>query len=181
MKLHETWPASRLAMIPRAGHALSEAGITAELVRSIQQHEAALEQLEKCGIFFRAAPAVENLQLLQDETKFRQIAGNLIKNGLHYRAKQLELLLDVQNDVFVMEVVDDGPGIPDKYQESIFRRYTQAKACGEITRNGHGLGLAGARTLAQLLGGDIDVSSRKNAGTTFRLTMPVRFADAAAE
>jgi len=34
MRLHEAWPASRLAMIPRAGHALSEAGITAELVRS---------------------------------------------------------------------------------------------------------------------------------------------------
>src|SRR6056297_3521981 len=34
MRLHEAWPASRLAMIPRAGHALSEPGITAELVRS---------------------------------------------------------------------------------------------------------------------------------------------------
>ncbi len=34
MRLHENWPASRLVMIPRAGHALSEPGITAELVRS---------------------------------------------------------------------------------------------------------------------------------------------------
>ena len=34
MRLHESWPASRLVMVPRAGHALSEPGITAELVRT---------------------------------------------------------------------------------------------------------------------------------------------------
>lgn len=151
----------------------------ADQVRRLNQREEALAQLKKCGIIFRAAPAVENLQLFQDETKFRQIAGNLIKNGLHYRVEQLELLMVVQDDVFVMEVIDDGPGIPEKYQESIFKRYTQAKECGEIARNGHGLGLAGARTLAQLLGGDIDVSSGKDGGTTFRLTMPVKFVDSA--
>ncbi len=34
MRLHESWPASRLVMVPRAGHALSEPGITAELIRT---------------------------------------------------------------------------------------------------------------------------------------------------
>ena len=148
---------------------------TADQVRRIDQREAAMEHLERCGILFSTAPAAQDLQLFQDETKFRQIAGNLIKNGLHYRTEKLKLLLDVQNDVFVMKVIDDGPGIPVKFQESIFRRYTQANECSEVARNGHGLGLAGARTLAQSLGGDIEVISREDEGTTFRLTIPVRF------
>ena len=151
---------------------------TADKVRHIQQRDAAMAYLKNRGILFTAVPAVEDLALLQDETKFRQIAGNLIKNGLHYRTEQLELRLDVENEIFVMEVIDDGPGIPDKFQESIFRRYTQASDCRQIERNGHGLGLAGARTLARSLGGDIHVLSRKNKGTTFRLAIPLRFADA---
>ena len=74
-----------------------------------------------------------------------------------------------------MEIIDDGPGIPDKYQELIFRRYAQAAECSQNARNGHGLGLAGARTLARSLGGDITVSSRKNQGAAFRLSMPLGF------
>ena len=150
---------------------------TADKVRQIPQNEAALAYLNNSGIFFTVARAAEGLQLNQDETKFRQIAGNLIKNALHYRGERLELRLDVENDVFVMEVIDDGPGIPDKYQQSIFKRYTQAAECRQIARNGHGLGLAGARTLARSLGGDILVFSRKNEGATFRLTMPLQFAE----
>jgi len=145
---------------------------TADKVRQIQQKDAALEYLKQSGILFTTAPAVTDLQMHQDETKYRQIVGNLIKNALHYRTQQLELRLDVENDIFVMEIIDDGPGIPEKYQESIFKRYTQAAECRLNARNGHGLGLAGARTLARALGGDIDLFSRKNEGTTFRLIMP---------
>ena len=151
---------------------------TADKVRNIHQREAAMEYLKRNGILFTTVPDAEDLQVLQDETKFRQIAGNLIKNGLHYRTEKLELRLDVENDIFVLEVIDDGPGIPDKYQEAIFRRYAQAAECAQIARKGHGLGLAGARMLARSLGGEIHVSSRENKGTTFRLTMPLRFADA---
>lgn len=152
---------------------------TADEVRNIKQQKAALDHLNASGIYFTKTPEFENLMVLQDETKFRQIACNLIKNALHYRSERLELRLEVENDVFVMDVIDDGPGIPDKHQESIFKRYTQAAECRLNIRNGHGLGLAGARILARSLGGNIQVFSRKNDGATFRLMMPLRFADTA--
>lgn len=153
----------------------------ADKVRQFQQREEAIEFLKSSEIFFTVAPAAENLQVHQDETKFRQMAGNLIKNAFHYRTKRLELRLDIENEYLVMEVIDDGPGIPDQFQKIIFRRYTQSAECRLNTRNGHGLGLAGARTLARSLGGDIDLSSRIDEGATFRLTMPLRSADGSGE
>ncbi len=153
----------------------------ADRLRQIRPGNEALDYLGTCGIHFNAAPAVESLQMYQDEIKFCQIAGNLIKNALHYRSEQLELRLDVENETFVLAVSDDGPGIPDQYHATIFRRYSQVKDCSQNTRNGHGLGLAGARIMAQCLGGDIDLTSRKNAGTTFRLALPLRFASTGRE
>jgi signal transduction histidine kinase len=150
---------------------------TVDKVRDIQQQEAALAYLNTKGIYFTTEPELTNLVMLQDEIKFRQIACNLIKNALHYRSERLELQMNMENDTFVLDVIDDGPGVPDKYQEAIFKRYTQTAECRLNIRNGHGLGLAGARTLARSLGGDIHVFSRKNEGATFRLTMPLRFAD----
>jgi signal transduction histidine kinase len=42
-------------------------------------------------------------------------------------------------------------------------------------RNGHGLGLAGARIMARCLGGDIGIVSNKDKGTIFQLTLPICF------
>ena len=147
-------------------------------VRNARQKEAALELLEKSGILFTTDAESVN-PMYQDETKFRQIACNLIKNALHYRSEILKIRLQVKNENLVMDVIDDGPGIPEKHHEAIFKRYTQAAECRLNIRNGHGLGLAGARTLARSLGGDIRVSSRENEGAAFRLLMPLRFTDTA--
>jgi signal transduction histidine kinase len=43
-----------------------------------------------------------------------------------------------------------------------------------VERKGHGIGLAGSLIMARSLGGDIEVSSRKGEGATFRLTLPLQ-------
>jgi len=112
-------------------------------------------------------------EILQDETKFRQISGNLIKNALHHRRKTVEIRVERQDDQLILEVVDDGLGVDPEDHEKIFRRYAQVKECTLTPRNGHGLGLAGARIIARCLGGDIKVQSKQGRGATFRLKMPV--------
>ena len=142
--------------------------ITDEL-REYADQKLIFETVNRFGIFFVVEPEVQNLEMLQDEVKFRQIVGNLIKNALHFRKKRLELLLYKAGEDLILDVSDDGPGILREQQESIFERYTQVKECALTMRNGHGLGLAGARIMARCLGGDIEIINNKDKGTTFQL------------
>lgn len=134
----------------------------------------ALEYLAGCGITLRTSPPVRDLEIRQDETKFCQIAGNLIKNALHYRQKRLDIRLEQDGSFLLLEVADDGPGIAPEHQQVIFQRYSRLRECTITTeRDGHGLGLAGARILARCMGGDIEVKSDKGQGTVFLLRMPL--------
>lgn len=132
------------------------------------------------GIQLDIETSVLQMQVMQDETKFRQIAGNLIKNALHYRRQIVRIHLGAESGRVIFEVRDDGPGIAPKHHEIVFRRYTQIETKGVPNRNGHGLGLAGALILAQSMGGDIELESKKGRGATFRLILPVNIEDAPA-
>ncbi|MCG6909451.1 MAG: HAMP domain-containing histidine kinase [Deltaproteobacteria bacterium] len=147
----------------------------ADKLRDIGEGEEYRTYLSTCGIRYEAGSDATALKIYQDEIKFRQIVANLIKNALHYRNELLELRVGVDKDALVLEVTDDGPGIPDQFKETVFRRYTQLKECSLQARNGHGLGLAGARLVARSLGGDIELESAKDRGTSFRLRLPCHF------
>lgn len=132
-----------------------------------------LQYLSECGITMNVDPESGDAEMFHDEVKFCQVVGNLIKNALHHREKNLEIRLVQHGSSYAVEVADDGPGIDAAHHEMIFQRYTRLDECTIQPRNGHGLGLAGARILARRMGGDIVVSSRKRKGTTFRLTLPL--------
>jgi signal transduction histidine kinase len=125
------------------------------------------------GIHFTCSDGARSAQLCQDEAKFRQIVGNLIKNGLQHRRQRLEVQMDCRKDQLIIDVLDDGPGVEKENRELIFNRYTRLQACVMLSRTGHGLGLAGARILARHLGGDITVRSRAGTGAAFCLTLPL--------
>lgn len=147
----------------------------ADELRQYKDKKLIFESVNRFGIFLVVESEVQNLEMLQDEVKFRQIVGNLIKNALHFRKKRLELLLYKAGEDLILDVTDDGPGIPQDQRQSIFERYTQVKECALSMRNGHGLGLAGARIMARCLGGDIEIVSDKDKGTAFQLTLPINF------
>ena len=94
-----------------------------------------------------------------------------------HRNQLLEICIDYREDNLIVEVIDDGPGVDSRDHELIFKRYTQLKSCVLLSRNGHGLGLAGARILARHLGGDITIKSRRGAGTVFCLSLPLKFSN----
>jgi signal transduction histidine kinase len=129
--------------------------------------------LESKGIVFEADFSAHEMEILQDEIKFRQIVGNLFKNALHHRKDRMAIRAFCADERLCVEVSDDGPGIGGEDRERIFRRYVQVDACSLTPRKGHGLGLAGARIMARCLGGDIELESQKGKGATFRLTLPL--------
>jgi signal transduction histidine kinase len=109
----------------------------------------------------------------QDQVKYCQIVGNLLKNALHFRRERIEIEMAKNKEFLLVAVTDDGPGVEPEQCESIFERYSQGKECTVTPRQGHGLGLAGARILARCLGGDIELTCSKTEGTKFELRLPM--------
>lgn len=146
-----------------------------EEMKGVLKETDRLAFLARKGIRLDAAPAAEVLTVEQDEVKFSQMAGNLIKNGFYYHRRHLLIHLACQHDHFSVSVRDDGPGIAPIHQEEIFQRYKQVSPCAGMARTGHGLGLAMARILARTMGGDIGVESELGQGALFCLSLPIYF------
>ena len=77
-----------------------------------------------------------------------------------------------ENDAMTFEIIDNGIGIDESQQERIFERFCRAddRRIAQVT--GSGLGLALARQIARLHGGDVIVESEIDQGSTFTLTIP---------
>jgi signal transduction histidine kinase len=115
--------------------------------------------------------------LYVDEEKLRQIVINLLSNAAKFTAHgSIRVRAQASNDTVVIDVSDSGIGIaPDKL-EVIFEEFAQADASRTRVYGGTGLGLTIARRLARLMGGDITAQSVLDSGSTFTLTLPLRYA-----
>jgi signal transduction histidine kinase len=109
-----------------------------------------------------------------DPHKVEIVAANLLSNALKFTPPggTVTLRAEPGRDRIAFEVEDDGPGIPEDQLERIFERFHQV--AGTPSRGGTGLGLALARELARLHGGNVTVRSRPGAGSTFRVELPPR-------
>lgn len=109
-----------------------------------------------------------------DENKVRRILANLLNNAFKFTPEGGEISFgySVTNHHFNFFVKDNGIGIPEKYHEKIFERFTQVEDSNQRKYEGTGLGLPISRGLVELLGGNIRVDSRPNEGSTFSFVIP---------
>jgi heavy metal sensor kinase len=98
---------------------------------------------------------------------------NLADNAIKYAGagRRVEVALSIRDANGVLEVRDDGPGISAEDQGHIFDRFYRADPAR--TRGGTGLGLALARSIVLVHGGQITVESSPGMGTTFRVVLPL--------
>ena len=116
-------------------------------------------------------------ELFVDEEKLRQIVINLLSNAAKFTERgTIRLRAEAANGSVSIAVADTGIGIPADKLELIFEEFEQADASSTRAHGGTGLGLAIARRLARVLGGDVQARSAPGAGSTFTLTLPVRYA-----
>ncbi|WP_167784648.1 ATP-binding protein [Ramlibacter rhizophilus] len=120
-----------------------------------------------------------------DANRLRQILMNLLGNAMKFTAAG-SCSLRVGTGMLARQrslqfaVTDTGIGIPPEDQAKLFKRFSQVDASSTRRFQGSGLGLAISRDLAQLMGGDIRLSSATGAGSTFTLEIPLVEAAAAA-
>jgi signal transduction histidine kinase len=141
-----------------------------------QTEKQALAVLSQAGVVVHIAPDADDIELLQDHTKFSQIVGNLLKNALRFRRERVDIRMYQDGARLLVDISDDGPGIEPENHALIFQRYAQIDSDGALARKGHGLGLAGSLILARRMGGDLTVQSEAGQGATFRFTLPIKTA-----
>jgi signal transduction histidine kinase len=109
-----------------------------------------------------------------DGQRLRQVLNNLLNNAIKFTDNG-HVCLDVRQagDRLRLAVIDTGPGIPHAAQSLIFEKFRQADQFSTRSHGGTGLGLALARELAHLMGGELDLVSEPGQGATFTLTLPL--------
>ncbi len=134
-------------------------------------HEKGLE------LVVRVAPEVPRY-LLGDAGRVRQILTNLAGNAVKFTARGHVLInIEPERDDPISPMVrfsveDTGIGIPADKLGLIFEKFTQAESSTTRRFGGSGLGLAICRQLAELMGGQVGVSSEIGVGSTFWACLP---------
>jgi len=116
-------------------------------------------------------------QIYTDVTRVRQCLINLLGNAIKFtREGHIYLrvsLQEIENAPFIrFDVEDTGIGIPQDKQEEIFETFVQADNSTSREFGGTGLGLAISKRLAELLGGQLTMTSEVRKGSVFSLTIP---------
>ena len=119
------------------------------------------------------APDLPMLPL--DGVLLEQTLFNLLDNAAKYAPSgtRIELHAEVQGDIAVVQVIDEGPGIPPQDLDRLFDKFYRIPK-GDRQRAGTGLGLAICRGFVEALGGRIEAGNRTDRpGAVFTITFPI--------
>ena len=114
------------------------------------------------------------VEVRADRNAVVTIVRNLLVNACKYApgAAQRWRVQAVPPHAAVLEVHDDGPGIPAVDLPHVFERFYRGEKNRGREEGGSGLGLSIVQGLARAMGGDVSVESREGWGTTVRVTLP---------
>lgn len=119
-------------------------------------------------------PAV--LPVEADSEKVQRILLNLLSNAFKFTPDggRIEVRLYESDEKAVIEVQDNGPGVPVEMRDAVFERFRQLEGASNRRYGGTGLGLAIAREFAHLHGGNAEVSEAPGGGALFSVRLPLK-------
>lgn len=137
-----------------------------------------MEGQDHISLYLQENASNTNDFIISDEDRIKQVMTNLLGNALKYTKKgEIHFgwnLKPLDNSKYEIEffVSDTGIGIPKGKHEMIFERFRQLDDSNTRIYGGNGLGLAISKQIANLLDGDITLSSEPGKGSVFYFTLP---------
>ncbi|MBS0908682.1 two-component system sensor histidine kinase RstB [Tatumella sp. JGM118] len=117
-------------------------------------------------------PQQEN-QGYADLRLMERVLDNLVNNGLRYSVRRLRISLWFDGSMGMMQVEDDGPGIPPEEREHVFEPFVRLDPSRDRATGGCGLGLAIVYSIAQAFRGTVTIDSSPLGGASVRFCWPV--------
>ncbi|MBK1875336.1 hybrid sensor histidine kinase/response regulator [Pelagicoccus mobilis] len=145
-----------------------------ELIENII-HSHSVQAQEK-GLELRLQNKLPTLDISidSDRNRIKQIVDNFINNAIKFtETGSVTLAVRAENEKLRISVSDTGNGIRPDDQKAIFERFYKLQEDDKRARRGVGLGLAISHSLAELLGGGIELESTLGKGSCFELVLPL--------
>ncbi|MFG3001218.1 sensor histidine kinase [Streptomyces sp. NPDC048340] len=109
-----------------------------------------------------------------DPARLERALANLVDNALRYARAEVVVRAAQEDGWALLEVTDDGPGIPEADRDRVFERFVRLDADRGRASGGTGLGLAIAREIARAHGGDVRAPAAPSGGAQLLLRLPGR-------
>jgi two-component system sensor histidine kinase GlrK len=149
---------------------------------NVEMHRVVARVLDDQNLALRAralriAPHIDDVVLEADFEKMRIMLDNLVSNAAKFAPEGSVVIIEsrVVADQLVVEVADEGPGIPPVERERVFDPFYRGRNASGGRMPGSGIGLSIVRDYAQAHSGTVEVVDEPNrAGARLRVTMPLR-------
>ena len=161
---------------PGAGRGLRVAFTELDLSRLAEDAVHAIQtSATVAGVVLTIDPG-EEVPIFGDPTRLHQLLGNLLSNAIKFspRGGRVHVIVDNVDSYARVQVLDEGPGIPEGERDQLFERFYRLASSTEMGVPGTGLGLAIAKSVAEAHEGFVDIVDTPGWSTTFRVYLPLR-------
>ncbi len=143
--------------------------------------------IQKKHLSFKKNLNVIHRYVYADGQKLQEILSNLLSNAVKYTADGGEISISLREEqcdkpgygTYIYEVSDTGIGMTEEFQKKIFESFTRERNSTESKIVGTGLGMSIVKKLVDLMDGHVEVKSAPGKGSTFIVTLQLRFAESA--
>ena len=143
-----------------------------ELIESVVRVFDGLARQKSLNLLLEFNPGIEERDVQIDPLRFKQVLSNLVSNAIKFTEQgEVKIRVDIQatgepQQIEMKLVVEDtGIGISRDDQQRLFEPFSQADNSGHLARSGAGLGLVICRSLCEMMGGQLTLSSVPRVGT----------------
>lgn len=117
---------------------------------------------------------IESLPMSIDNDRIHQVIDNLVANAIKYtEGGTITVRLRIQGATVLIDVIDQGAGIPELERDALFTAFYRARSANESAVPGLGLGLFIVRELVRAHGGSISVADAPGGGAQFSVALPL--------